>query len=110
MAQAAVAKVNNVQGKVTATNAKCEVRVLKEGDVLLEGEVVKTTDGGKVDLELGDGSTKQIAEHQKITLDNEVLAASAPDAMDSAIMADGATIDSVINAINSGNSLDDLGK
>ena len=67
-------KATNVKGKVTATNAKCEVRQINEGDKIQPGEVVKTADGANVMLESIDGSIKEVEGKQTVTLDAEVFA------------------------------------
>ena len=102
------AKATNVKGKVTATNAKCEVRVVQEGDLIAAGEVVKTADGANVDLELISGGVKSLEGKQAITLDNEVVDNGSTDEKDSALLADSAEIDSIIGAISDGKSLDNL--
>ena len=107
MAEAHV-KVGNIHGQVTATNALCQTRVLKPGDVLAADEVVHTADGSKVELVMKDGVVREIAANQKAKIDSEVAAEHAPDQKDSALFTSGAEIQSVVNALQTGKSLDHL--
>src|SRR3989338_6129042 len=99
-------KATNVKGKVTATNAKCEVRQINEGDAVQPGEVVKTADGAVVQLQADDCTVKNIDGKETVKLDAEVLA--TVDATESAVNATEGEISSIIDAIGSGNSLDSL--
>ena len=55
-------KATNLRGKATATNVKCEIRQLHEGDLLEEGEVLRTAAGAGLSLESEEGSVKIIPE------------------------------------------------
>ena len=50
MENAAIATVASATGKAYARNADGELRELRTGDVLKEGETVVTPDGGRVEL------------------------------------------------------------
>ena len=52
MANAAIATVVSVVGKAYARNADGELRELRNGDVLVEGETVVNPDGGRVELSM----------------------------------------------------------
>ncbi|MDD5300839.1 MAG: retention module-containing protein [Gallionella sp.] len=103
-----IAKVTNVQGAVTATNAKCEIRTLNEGDMVEVGEVIKTAADANVDLELINGDIKSLEGKQAVTLDNEFLPDIIPDTSSGALLAGSGDINSITSAISSGNSLDSL--
>ena len=111
MAVAAPSVATKVHGKVTATNSKCETRVLNEGDPVYPGEVVKTADGASVVIaSVAAGTSKElpIQGKQTVTLDHEVLPATSHDATSSALLTSGAEITSIVNAIQSGQSLDNI--
>lgn len=75
MAQAAViAKVSSVTGEAYARDSAGNLRRLKAGDVIREGEVVVSGNGAQVVLALADGRSMVIAERQAVTLDAEVAA------------------------------------
>ncbi len=103
-----VATATNVKGKVTATNAKCEVRTINEGDPIEEGEVVKTGEGGSIDLKLMMGGVVLIEAKQTVTLDGEFLSTIVPDARDNALSIGGDDFNNIIEAIRKGTSLDSL--
>lgn len=103
-----VAIATNVQGKVTATNAKCEIRILKEGDLIEEGEVIKTGDDGSIGLKLMTGEIVSLDGKQVVTLDNEFLSATALDVKDNALSVGGDDFNSIMTAIRDGISLDSL--
>ena len=103
-----VATATNVKGKVTATNAKCEVRTINEGDPIEEGEVVKTGEGGSIDLKLMMGGVVSIEAKQTVTLDGEFLSTIVPDARDNALSIGGDDFNNIIEAIRKGTSLDSL--
>lgn len=103
-----VAIATNVQGKVTATNAKCEVRIINEGDPIEEGEVVKTGEGGGIDLKLMMGGVVSIEAKQTVALDGEFLSTIVPDARDNALSIGGDDFNNIIEAIRKGTSLDSL--
>ncbi|MDO8811543.1 MAG: retention module-containing protein [Gallionella sp.] len=101
-----VAKATNVKGKITATNAKCEVRTINEGDLIEEGEVVRTGEGASVGLELMMGGVVSLEAKQTVTVDKEFFSAIIPDARDSALSLGGGDFNSIISAIREGTGLD----
>ncbi|MFZ2301301.1 MAG: retention module-containing protein [Gallionella sp.] len=103
-----VATATNVKGKVTATNAKCEVRIINEGDPIEEGEVIKTGEGGSIDLALIGGDVVPVEAKQTVALDSEFLPAIAPEARDNALAVGGDDLGSIMTAIREGSSLDNL--
>ncbi|MBI5438229.1 MAG: retention module-containing protein, partial [Nitrosomonadales bacterium] len=103
-----VAIATNVEGKITATNAKCEVRTINEGDPIEEGEVIKTGEGGSVDLELMMGGVVSLEAKQTVTLDSEFFPAIIPDTKDNALSVGSDGFNNIIGAIRKGTSLDSL--
>jgi len=103
-----VATAINVQGKVTATNAKCEVRIINEGDSIEEGEVVKTGEDGSVGLELMAGGVVTVETGETVALDGEFLSTVTPEARDNALLMGGDDFNGIMAAIRDGTSLESL--
>ena len=61
-----VGNVVYVSGQVLARNADGELRVLKVGDTVLEGEVIITGPGARVELSHADGATTLVPEDSSV--------------------------------------------
>ncbi|MCK9984858.1 MAG: hypothetical protein AzoDbin1_01330, partial [Azoarcus sp.] len=105
MAQA-IAVVVAVTGRAFARDVKGNLRPLKAGDTLQEGEVVITMSGGHVELAMADGAPMAIASDQTVTLTAEVSATTRPGREDAQVSQD--TVDQVIQALEQGGNLDDI--
>ncbi|NMG00447.1 retention module-containing protein [Aromatoleum toluolicum] len=105
MAQA-IAVVVAVTGRAFARDVKGNLRPLKAGDTLQEGEVVITMSGGHVELAMADGAPMEIAADQTVTLTAEVSATTRPGREDAQVSQD--TVDRVIQALEQGGNLDDI--
>ncbi len=81
MAQAGIIKT--ITGIVNARTSDGQVRQLTAGDKVYENEIIETTAGSKVTIELNDGKTLAMAENDLIALDETVLA--AVDAQDAVV-------------------------
>jgi len=103
---ALTATVVAVTGNAFARDIDGNLRPLKPGDTLKEGESIITSAGGRVEIAMPDGETFGVEENVTFKLSTDLSEASRPDAQD-AHLADG-TIDQVIDAINQGASLDDV--
>ena len=106
MANAAIATVVSVVGKAYARNADGELRELRTGDVLVEGETVVTPDGGRVELSMTDGSPLVINDMPETTLTRDLMAETAAGPDESAVQDE--TIDQVLAALESGEDLGDV--
>ena len=106
MENAAIATVASVTGKAYARNADGELRELRTGDVLKEGETVVTPDGGRVELSLTDGSPLVINDMPEMTLTRDLMADTAAGPDESAV--DDETIEQVLAALESGEDLGDV--
>ena len=73
------ATVVSVSGEVFARNAAGELRALKLGDVVFEGEVVVAAPGGVVELSGSDGSAMQVGGGQSMMV-GEAVGGAAPAA------------------------------
>ena len=101
----AIATVVAVTGTAYARNADGELREIRPGDVLLEGETIVTPDGGTVELSLSDGSP-MVVDVPELTLTTDMVADLAPGADESAV--EDETIDAVLAALESGEDLGDV--
>ncbi|MBP7469231.1 MAG: retention module-containing protein, partial [Thauera sp.] len=101
-----VATVVRVDGQVLARNADGEVRLLKAGDILREGEVVVTASGARVELAYADGGATSIPEDSSVLISEEMTEAARPDARAASV--EDATIAQVIQAIETGQDLDQV--
>ena len=102
----AIATVTAVTGKAVAIDANGVSRVIKAGDKIMKGERVVTDAGARVELLMLDGKTFPIEQAQTVTLDADTSTATRPTAQEGQVP--GATVDSVINALNTGGNLDNL--
>ncbi|WP_407279580.1 retention module-containing protein [Aromatoleum evansii] len=105
MAQA-IAVVVAVTGRAFARDVKGNLRPLKAGDTLQEGEVVITMAGGQVELAMADGAPMTVTADQVVTLTAEVSATSRPGREDAQVSQD--TVDQIIQALEQGGNLDDI--
>ena len=80
-----VARVGKLSGQAIARDLEGNVRVLKSGDPIREGEVVQSADGSQVQLTLTDGSQVTLNANEAAKLDAEVASPDLPDAGDSSV-------------------------
>ena len=80
-----VARVGKLTGQAVARDADGNVRALKSGDPIREGEVVQSTDGSQVQLTLPDGRQITLNANEAAKLDAEVASPDLPDAGDSSV-------------------------
>ena len=102
----AIATVVAVTGKAYARNADGELREIRPGDVLMEGETVVTPDGATVELSLSDGSPLVVADVPELSLTPDLVADTAPGADESAIQDE--TVEQVLAALESGEDLSNV--
>ena len=106
MEAVAIATVVAVTGEAYARNADGELREIRPGDVLLEGETVVTPDGGTVELSLSDGSPLVVSDVPEMTLTPDLVAETAPGADESAVQDE--TVEAVLAALESGEDLGEV--
>ncbi|QKV57524.1 MAG: retention module-containing protein [Dechloromonas sp.] len=81
-----VARVTNLIGKAYARDMDGNVRELRNGSPIREGDVVQTADGGRLQLTTVDGRNVGLGAGEAIKLDAEVAApGSLPDATTSSV-------------------------
>ncbi|HTJ96895.1 MAG TPA: retention module-containing protein, partial [Rhodocyclaceae bacterium] len=104
-----IGKVVLLQGQVTARDEHGQVRVLKLGDIVFEGEVLVTKDGSRVEIGFDNGSHFLLREHETVTLDSAVFNVEADDPSTASLLGriQENTTD-IARAIAEGKSLDDL--
>ncbi len=105
-ASQAIATVVAVTGHALARDAAGNTRSLKPGDVLLEGETVITSAGGRVELATLDGALLGIGENQSVAMSGELSAATRAHATEAQI-ADG-SVEQILQALEQGANLDDV--
>jgi VCBS repeat-containing protein len=103
-----VARVSAIQGQAFAKGKDGELRALRIGDPVFEGDVLVTADGSRVDLASADGRTLVVRANETLSVDAEVAGSVKPDAADSSIQVAATDVNKVIKAINQGGSLDEL--
>ncbi|WP_227817856.1 retention module-containing protein, partial [Nitrogeniibacter aestuarii] len=101
-----IATVVAVTGEAYARNPEGELRALKPGDVLREGDVVITRNGGQVELATTDGQLLDIQPNETVAMTVELSETTRP-APEEAVLGD-ATIDQVIQALEGDGDIDAL--
>ena len=101
MAQAqVVAQVSVLSGQAFARDSAGNMRRLKLGDAIREGESVVAADGAKVVLTLADGREINVRPGETARIDAEVAAAVKPDASDSAVVNNQDGFKKIASALN----------
>ncbi|MGB4065680.1 MAG: retention module-containing protein, partial [Azonexus sp.] len=109
MAQAqVVAQVSVLSGQAFARDSAGNMRRLKLGEAIREGESVVAADGAKVVLTLADGREIDVRPGETAKIDAEVAAAIKPDATDSAVVNNQDGFKKIASALKSGSDLDTL--
>ncbi|MGK2952419.1 MAG: retention module-containing protein, partial [Thiobacillus sp.] len=107
MAQFATVVAITGNGTVFAVNAQGESRVLKAGDTLQKGEIIRTVGDARVELMMDDGQLLAVAPDQSILLDENVAESDLrPTAQDSALAAQDSA-DAIIQALERGTDLNE---
>lgn len=101
---AQVAKVTALTGKAFVVGADGSIRLLKVGDAIEKGEVVRTAAGATVELTMQDGQKAVIAAEQNVRVDDNMTQGDERPAAQESAVATG-TIDSVIQALERGGDL-----
>ena len=104
MASQPIATVVAVTGKAFARNENLELRALKAGDTLLEGETIITSADSRVELSFMDGSTMEVAADQTMLMATDLFESGRSDAAESAL-AD-TTTEQILQALAEGRDID----
>ena len=105
MAQEAIATVTSISGRAQARNVEGDLRELKAGDKLPEGETLVTPDGGTVELTLSDGSPLTVNDVPEMAITRDLVDETATGADESAV--EDETVRQVLAALESGDDLGD---
>ncbi len=103
MANAIIATVTSISVRAQARNADGELRELKVGDKLLEGETLVTPNGGRVELALSDGNPLVVSDVPEMAITRDLVAETAAGADESAVQDQ--TVQQVLAAMESGEDL-----
>ncbi len=103
MATAIIATVTSISVRAQARNADGELRELKVGDKLHEGETLVTPNGGRVELSLSDGSPLVVSDVPEMAITRDLVAETAAGADESAV--EDETVQQVLAALESGEDL-----
>ena len=101
-----VATVVSVTGSAFVRDGEGNLRLIQAGDVLIEGEVVVTYAGGRVELAPIEGQPFFIGESQTFLVTNEITENLRPRAQEAEVADE--TVDQLIAALEQGASLDEL--
>ena len=100
-----IATVVTIKGEAYARNQQGEMRLLKVGDALYQGETVVTKAGGQVELAFADGHVMAVLPNETFQLSPEAVAGMRPAQEEAAVSA--ADIQKVIQAIEQGLPIDE---
>ncbi|PLW83789.1 hypothetical protein CWI75_00005, partial [Kineobactrum sediminis] len=106
MADTAIATVVAITGTAYARSANGELRQIKPGDVLLEGETVVTPNGGSVELSLADGNPFEISGVPEMTLTRDIVAERAAGREESAV--EDETVEALLAALEGDGDIGDV--
>ncbi len=106
MANSAIATVVAVVGTAFARNEDGEMREIRPGDVILEGETVVTPDGSYVELSMSDGSPFVVSGVEEMTLTRDLVAERASGADESAV--EDESIDALLAALEGDGDIGDV--
>ncbi len=98
-----IATVEAVTGEVYVRNSEGQMRLLKSGDQLFQGDVVIPANGGSVDLDLADGNPMKLDQPVEVTMTQEMLSDEYLAAQQSAISDD--SVATVLAALETGQDL-----
>ncbi len=101
----AVATIIAVEGQAFARDPAGQMRPLKAGDVLLEGDTVVTMPGGQVQLAFLDGQMLTLLPNESFRFSAETSPTSRPDIAEAALPAGEA--ERIIQALERGEDIDD---
>ncbi len=103
-----IAKVGKLSGEAFARDASGNVRRLKAGDVIREGETVVASDGAQVQLKMADGRELIVRSGESAKIDAEVAAEVKPDAADSSVANNQKGFQKIAKALTGEGDLDAL--
>ncbi|MDG2046197.1 MAG: retention module-containing protein [Halioglobus sp.] len=103
MVDEALATVTSAHGNVRLRSVKGHLRVLKTGDTLLEGEIVITPSGGRVELAFSDGSVLLVTDVPEMAITRDLIAETAAGHDESAV--EDETVQAILSTLQAGKDL-----
>ena len=103
-----IAKVSVLSGQAFVRDGAGNMRRLKLGDAIREGESVVAGQGATVVLALADGRELNVRPGETVKVDAEVAAVVKPDAADSAVSNAPQSLQKIAQVLKSGGDLDEL--
>jgi hypothetical protein len=100
------ATVLSVTGVVQARDADGNLRTLREGDSLRQGETIVTGPNGRVELLIEPGEIVALGADEQFTLGSEVAQSTRPEAAE--VATDDATVQQVLQALEEGADLGEV--
>ena len=91
------AKIITISGKAEVIKADGAVRPLRVGEVVQGGDIVRTQEGGRVELVMDDGQLLALGALQTLRVDDTMVQAGTDSAQAAAAQA--ATIDQIIQIL-----------
>ncbi|MDP2266325.1 MAG: retention module-containing protein, partial [Thiobacillus sp.] len=102
----AIATVISVEGQAFARDPAGQMRALKPGDILREGDTIVTMPGGQVQLAFLDGHMLTLLPNETFQFSAETSPTSRPDVAEASLPAGEA--ERIIQALERGENIDDL--
>ncbi len=99
----AIASVVAVIGEAHVRNAKGELRAIKPGDVIFEGDTIITSANGRVELKSVEGRGLEIEPNQTVAITAELTEATRPQNQEASL--GDASIDQVLATLEQGGDL-----
>ncbi|TXS88896.1 retention module-containing protein, partial [Parahaliea maris] len=106
MANVAIANVVAVVGKAFARNEDGELREIRPGDVILEGETVVTPDGAYVELSMMDGEPFVVSGVEEMAITRDLVAARAAGPDEASV--EDESIDALLTALEGDGDIGDV--
>ncbi|MHA7815980.1 MAG: retention module-containing protein, partial [Pseudohaliea sp.] len=106
MATAVIATVTAIEGTAYARSAEGELRELRVGDELRQGETLVTPEGSSVELESAEGEAMVVAQAEELAISADMLTRLAASADEAAVRE--ATLDEVIAALDGDGDLSEV--
>jgi len=97
-----------IEGRAFARGKDGKQRELKVGDAVLEGEILITPSGARVELSFDSGKKFLLREKESVSLDSAVIGNELPDGRDAALLERVGELADITRAIAEGSSLDQL--
>jgi hypothetical protein len=96
----AMATVTAITGSAQACDANGDLRILKANDTLLEGEIIITPNGSRVELAFADGNSLLVTDIPEMAITRDLVAGTAASPGESAVADE--TLQGILSALEAG--------